>query len=118
MAGLGNSYAWVAPGRARTGEAGLAEIRQGIADWRATGSGIWLPYYHGLLVETCGKVGRFAEGLQVVDEALAESWVNGEGWYEAELYRLKGTLTLQRQIKGNRQGKSQKSKPSPPAPNT
>jgi predicted ATPase len=79
------------------GEAGLAEIRQGIADWRATGSGIWLPYYRSLLVEACGKVGRLAEGLQVVEEALAESRVNGEVWYEAELYRLKGTLTLRSQ---------------------
>lgn len=79
------------------GETGLAEIRQGIVDWRATGSGIWLPYYRSLLVEACGKVGRLAEGLQVVEEALAESRVNGEVWYEAELYRLKGMLTLRSQ---------------------
>ena len=99
------------------GEAGPPQIRQGIADWRATGSGIWLPDYHGLLVEACGKVGRLVEGLQVVDEALAESRVNGEVWYEAELYRLKGMLTLQ-EGKSKRQKAKGKSRNQPPAPNT
>ena len=39
--------------------------------------------------------GQAEEGLKVVAEALAMAEKNDERWYEAELYRIKGTLTLQ-----------------------
>ena len=42
-----------------------------------------------------GKQGRSEEGLSVVAEALAAVDKTGERFYEAELYRLKGELTLQ-----------------------
>jgi predicted ATPase len=34
--------------------------------------------------------------LNTVEEALAATRANGEAWYDAELHRLKGELTLQR----------------------
>ena len=37
---------------------GLAEICQGIADWRATGAMLWLPYLQALLAESYGTVGQ------------------------------------------------------------
>ena len=52
-------------------------------------------YFLALLVEACGKRGRVEEGLAVLVEALAWADKTGERLYEAELYRLKGTLTLQ-----------------------
>jgi len=42
-----------------------------------------------------GKVGRIGEGLTALAEALATAHKNGDCWYEVELYRLKGELTLQ-----------------------
>src|SRR4030095_4000200 len=42
-----------------------------------------------------GKVGQAGEGLTVLAEALALVEKKEERWYEAELYRLKGELTLQ-----------------------
>ncbi len=53
------------------------------------------PYYLALLAETYGKGGQAGEGLTVVGEALAIVDKNEERYYEAELYRLKGELTLQ-----------------------
>jgi len=47
------------------------------------------------LAEACGKVGQAEDGLSVVAEALAVVDKNEERVYEAELYRLKGMLTLQ-----------------------
>jgi predicted ATPase len=38
------------------------------------------------------------EGLTLVAEALAMVHQTGEWYYEAELYRLKGTLTLQSKV--------------------
>jgi ATP/maltotriose-dependent transcriptional regulator MalT len=53
-------------------------------------------YYLALLAEAYGKVGQTVEGLSTLTEAL-EAVNNNSGvhFYEAELYRLKGELTLQ-----------------------
>jgi predicted ATPase len=48
-----------------------------------------------LLAEAYGKRGQAEEGLTVLAEALGVVDKNEERFYEAELYRLKGTLTLQ-----------------------
>ena len=44
--------------------------------------------------------GQGEEGLSVLAEALAVVDKTGERLYEAELYRLKGTITLQSQVLG------------------
>ncbi len=78
------------------GEEGIAQIRQGLAAWRAMGSAVWWPYFLALLAEAYRKVGQGEEGLGVLAEALATVDKTGERYYEAELYRLKGELTLQK----------------------
>jgi predicted ATPase len=84
-------------------EEGIAQMRQGIAAWRATGAEVWRPYFLALLAEAYGKVGHTEEGLSVVAEALALVDKTGERFYEAELYRLKGELTLQQfQVSGSK----------------
>jgi predicted ATPase len=85
------------------GEEGIAQMRQGIAAFQATGAKTWWPYFLGLLAETCGKGGQAEEGLNVLAEALATVEKTGERWCEAELYRLKGQLTLQQfQVSGSK----------------
>jgi TOMM system kinase/cyclase fusion protein len=73
---------------------GIAQLRQGIAAWRATGAALQLPYYLALLVEAYGKAGQAEEGLRVLAEALAAVHRTGERQHEAELHRLKGALLL------------------------
>jgi predicted ATPase len=54
------------------------------------------------LAEAYGKVGQVEEGLTALAEALAMSNKNGERCWEAELYRLKGELTLQSKVQSLR----------------
>src|SRR5439155_10252180 len=76
------------------GEEGIAQIRQGLAAYRATGTEISWPRHLALLAEAYGKVGQAEEGLSVVAEALATVHKNCERFDEAELHRLKGELLL------------------------
>jgi class 3 adenylate cyclase/predicted ATPase len=77
-------------------EEGISQIRQGLAINQAAGAGIFQPYHLALLAEAYGKAGQAKEGLVVLAEALTVVDKSGERFYEAELYRLKGELTLQR----------------------
>jgi predicted ATPase len=77
------------------GEEGIAQMRQGLDAYRATGAVILQPLYFALLAEMYGKMGQREEGLRVLTEALAVVAKTGERLYEAELYRLKGELMLQ-----------------------
>ena len=79
----------------RQGEEGITQMRQGMVAFRDTGAEVFRSYFLALLAEACGKTGQAEEGLTVLIEALAAVDKNGERWYEAELYRLKGELTLQ-----------------------
>jgi predicted ATPase len=94
------------------GEEGITQMRQGLAAYRATGSEMYRPHFLALLAEAYGKVGRMEEGLTVLAEALTAVDRTGERYYEAELYRLKGELTLQRETRGWR---LETSPPSPQA---
>ena len=74
------------------------------------------PFVLALLAEAYGKVGQVEEGLSVVAEALAFVDKTGERVSEAELYRLKGELTLA-QSSVQRLGSSVPN-PQPLTPNT
>jgi predicted ATPase len=79
-------------------EEGIAQMRQGLAAHRATGAEQWQRYFLALLAEAYGKVGQPEEGLTLLAEALAAVNKTGQHDYEAELYRLKGELTLQSSV--------------------
>jgi predicted ATPase len=76
------------------GEAGIAQIRQGLAALRATGTEAELPWLLSMLATACGSTGRAEEGLSLVAEALAIVRRTGKRLDEAGLYRLKGELLL------------------------
>ncbi|MGL5080171.1 MAG: AAA family ATPase [Microcoleaceae cyanobacterium] len=73
-------------------EAGIAQLRQGIADHRATGARISQTYFLGLLAQAYARAGQVTAGLAVLEEALQAVENTYERFWEAELYRLKGTL--------------------------
>ena len=85
---------------------GIAQMRQGIAAWRATGAELQLPYYLALLMEAYGKAGQAEEGLRVLAEALTAVHKTGERQHEAELYRLKGELLLKQDIPDEQEAES------------
>jgi predicted ATPase len=76
-------------------EAGMAQIIQGIAAFRATGAEAWCHYWLALLAEASAAAGQIAQGLTAVTEALTLVGQNGECFHEAELHRLQGELLLQ-----------------------
>jgi predicted ATPase len=86
---------WALAEQGQTAE-GIAQIRQGLAAWRATRAELWRPYHLALLAEAHEKVGQVEEGLSMLTEALATVDSTRDRFYEAELYRLKGELTLAR----------------------
>ncbi len=76
------------------GEAGIAEIKQGITAYRATSMRAWIPYFLGLQAETYARVKRIDDGLASVAEGLAQAEKTEERCWQAELNRIKGELLL------------------------
>ena len=93
-------------------EEGIAQMRQGLDVYRATGSELAQTYFLALLAEGYGKTGQTEEGQTVLAEALTAVDKTDERFYEPELYRLKGELLLARE------SKSQKSEIPSPQPLT
>jgi predicted ATPase len=75
-------------------EIGLAQLRQGSPAWRATGAGLFEPYFLGLQAEAQGGFGAAEEGLDLAAKALDRVEETGERWFEAELHRITGELML------------------------
>jgi class 3 adenylate cyclase/predicted ATPase len=83
---------WV---RADAGEAqaGSAAIAAGIADWRATGAGLMLPYFEALLAEAEARCGLVKDACVRLRGAIRRAEATGELWFAAELHRrLAATL--------------------------
>src|SRR5712692_885890 len=92
-------------------EEGIVQMSQGLAALRAMGAELGQSWFLALLAEAYRKVEQTEEGLGVLAEALATVNRTGERVYEAELYRLKGELSLQsRQVKTS-QDKSEVTNP-------
>jgi predicted ATPase len=81
-------------------EEGMAQMHQGMAAYRTTGAEVGRPSQLARLARAYGKMGQAEEGLAAVAEALATVNKTGERISEAELYRLQGELTLQRETRG------------------
>jgi predicted ATPase len=75
---------------------GIAQVREGLAAFRAIGDGVLLPHALCLLAEACGEAGRLDDGLSALTEAIAAADEHGIRQYEAEAHRLKGELLLRR----------------------
>jgi predicted ATPase len=76
------------------GEEGMAQVRQGTADWRATGAMLGVPTFCTLLAEVSAHLGHIDDGLQALAEAHTLVEQQEERWWEAEIHRLRGVLLL------------------------
>jgi predicted ATPase/DNA-binding winged helix-turn-helix (wHTH) protein len=79
-------------------EAGMRQMRQGMAAWDATGTQRPSPVHLAYLAEVYGHGGQADEGLRLLAEALAVVNTTGEYWWEAELHRLTGELLLRQAV--------------------
>ena len=75
-------------------EAGLAQLRQAIAGFRATGGALLVPYFSALLADVFAHLGHPDDGLQALAEAHTMVEQYDERWWEAEIHRLRGVLLL------------------------
>jgi predicted ATPase len=73
-------------------EPGIAQIREGLAAWQSTGTGMRRPYFLALLADALLRADRTEEGLNVIAEAEALIERSGETRWLAETLRLKGVL--------------------------
>jgi predicted ATPase len=99
---------WLAMGLQMQGQAliglgqwkeGTAQLQQGIEAYRATGAILGTRGCNfAELARGYAGLGRIEEGLRLLTEALAVTNETGVRHYEAEMYRLKGTLTLQSKV--------------------
>ena len=81
------------------GEAGMAQVRQGIAAWRATGAEYVRPILCApVLADVSDHLGHTEDGLQALAEAHTLVEQHEERYWEAEVYRLRGVLLLKQPV--------------------
>jgi predicted ATPase len=73
---------------------GIPLLLQGLADLRATGCSVLLPFFLTTLAEVYGMAAQPEEGLDRLAEAAKLVETTQERWIEAEMHRLRGTLLL------------------------
>jgi predicted ATPase len=76
------------------GEAGLAQVCQAIAAFRATGAAVVVPYSYTLLADVSAHLAHLEDGLQALAEAHTLVEQHDGRWWEAEVCRLRGVLLL------------------------
>ena len=82
-------YGWALAEQGEVAE-GIAQLEQGLHAIQQTGAELGRPFYLALLAEAYAKAERILDGLSTIDEGLAIAEKNGDRFYEAELYRLRG----------------------------
>ncbi len=73
---------------------GIRMMTEGQQGWRAAGGRLACTWFPAMLAECYGNMGRFDDGMSVIDEGLELAQDTGEGIFEAELHRLKGEFSL------------------------
>jgi adenylate cyclase len=84
---------WLLAERGRT-EHGLAQMLEGLAKHRESGAVVLVPAFLTVMAELYQKLGRPADGLSALREALTVARQSGQHYWESELHRLTGVLTL------------------------
>ena len=74
---------------------GKTLLQRGGSVGKSTGSMLGLPYFLSRSAQIAARQGREKEGLQTLTKGLKAVQRMGERRHEAELYRLKGQLTLE-----------------------
>jgi predicted ATPase len=75
-------------------EAGLKQLRDGLARWRAAEAALVMPMHLVVLAEACLRAGRAKDALAAVTEALACVERSEERVFDAEVHRCYGDVLL------------------------
>lgn len=88
---IGRSRALIQQGQRKEG---VEQIQQILDTWRKEGKALGRPTVLAVMAEAYGGMDQEAQGLDLLDEALAVARSSGEGWWEAEVHRIRGELLL------------------------
>jgi class 3 adenylate cyclase/tetratricopeptide (TPR) repeat protein len=77
-------------------EHSLAELEQGLSEWRGTGARLWMPVYLGLHSDLARQLGHFDDAERDIAEGLEMTSTTGELQFVAELHRRRGVLAMAR----------------------
>ncbi len=75
-------------------EEGMIQLRQGINEWRAIGTELFVPYFLIHLAEGYGALKKVDEALDALKEGWEAMERTGEHCWKAEVHRLNGDLLL------------------------
>ena len=75
---------------------GIVHLRRALVAYQKTGAGSSMPKFLGLLADRMGEIGRYDEGLTLLNQAIDHIERSCERASEAETYRLQGKLLLAR----------------------
>jgi DNA-binding winged helix-turn-helix (wHTH) protein/tetratricopeptide (TPR) repeat protein len=97
---------WALAKRGKADE-GIEQVRQALAaEYRELGVTHITSFLLTMFAEVLGDAGKTEEGLTAIREALDASRSTGVNHHDAEIYRLKGELLLQRIGKDRTRGKA------------
>jgi predicted ATPase len=75
-------------------EKGAAMLGAALAELRAIDYGVYYVVFLGEYAEALGRIGKVADGLLAIKEAIKRCERNEEKWFLAELLRIEAELTL------------------------
>jgi len=73
-------------------EDGTAQLERGLEVFKATGSRVFLPYWHAFLADSLSANGHHEAALALLAESLATVERSQERWAEPEIHRLHGQV--------------------------
>lgn len=73
----------------------IANLGAAVENLREIQYGVFYTMFVGEFAQALGRAGRREEGLAAIEKALTRCQKNGEGWYLAELLRIRGEILLQ-----------------------
>ncbi|MCG8417836.1 MAG: protein kinase [Proteobacteria bacterium] len=91
-------HGWVLAERAeseKSRQEGIAEMREGLAEWSAR-AGTALAYFHSLLAEQLGRLGRVEDALELQSRALPAGPDHKGHYYEAIWQGVRAQLLIMR----------------------
>jgi tetratricopeptide (TPR) repeat protein len=71
---------------------GIAQLRRGLAAWNRTGCRLFDTQWLGFIADAHAQASQFEDAFTALERAAETAAATGECHYQAELYRLRGTI--------------------------
>jgi len=72
----------------------VQKIVAGMSGWRSTGATLFVPLYLSYLAKAHGELRQFDDAWRCIGEAITVMETTKERWFEVEVHRIAGEITL------------------------